>query len=109
MDVITKLFKLQALINRYHAFKYQKDILNEMSTLKGLLERYPNVVSETDFTKFTPIKEPQDKEDELKNLYYRYEIEKIQTLVDQKARESFKTAIELQLDENISHTSNMCQ
>ena len=45
----------------------------------------------------------------MKNLYYRYEIEKIQTLVDQKARESFKTAIELQLDENISHTSNMCQ
>lgn len=29
--------------------------------------------------------------------------------MDQRARESFKTTIELQLDENISHTSNMCQ
>lgn len=29
--------------------------------------------------------------------------------MDKKARESFKTTIEVSLDENISHTSNMCQ
>ena len=61
-----------------------------------------------DFTAFTLIKDPLDEIDELKNLYYRYRIEKIPSLTDTKARESFKTAIELQLDENISHTSNMC-
>lgn len=102
------MFKLQAMINRYHACKYQKDIMKEKEKLEKLLLQYPQVIESTDFSKFTPIKAPLDEEDELKNLYFRYQYEKIPSFTDQKARESFKTTIELQLDENISHTSNMC-
>ena len=90
-----KIFKLQALVNRFHAVKYEKDILKEISRMKELINAHKNVIGETDFSKFTLIKEPLDEEDELKNLYFRYEIEKIPSLTDSKARESFKTAIEL--------------
>jgi len=66
-------------------------------------------VSATDFSKFTPFKQPIDDEELVKNLYFKYEHEKISSIMDKKARESFKTTIEVSLDENVSHTSNMCQ
>jgi hypothetical protein len=66
-------------------------------------------VSATDFTKFTPFKQPVDDEEIVKNLYFKYEYDKIPSIMDKKARESFKTTIEVSLDENVSHTSNMCQ
>jgi hypothetical protein len=66
-------------------------------------------VSSTDFTKFTPFKQPVDDEEIVKNLYFKYEYDKIPSIMDKKARESFKTTIEVSLDENVSHTSNMCQ
>jgi hypothetical protein len=66
-------------------------------------------VSATDFTKFTPFKQPVDDEEIVKNLYFKYEHDKIPSIMDKKARESFKTTIEVSLDENVSHTSNMCQ
>lgn len=96
------------MINRYHASKYEKDILKEIARMNDLLKLYPDFISQLDYTNFTLIKEPVDEKDELTNLYFKYEIDKIPSLTDKKARESFKTAIELQLDENISHTSNMC-
>ena len=66
-------------------------------------------MSATDFSKFTPFKQPIDDEELVKNLYFKYEHEKISSIMDKKARESFKTTIEVSLDENVSHTSNMCQ
>jgi hypothetical protein len=66
-------------------------------------------VNATDFTKFTPFKQPVDDEEIVKNLYFKYEYDKIPSIMDKKARESFKTTIEVSLDENVSHTSNMCQ
>lgn len=54
------------------------------------------------------INDPQDELDEAKNLYYKFRIDVVQSLNDNKARISNKTVIELQLDENLSHTSNMC-
>ena len=61
-----------------------------------------------DFSKYQPVKEPLTEEEEFKNLYYKYEYEKIDTLQDVRAKENGKTVIELSLDENISHTSNLC-
>jgi hypothetical protein len=66
-------------------------------------------VSSTDFSNFTLFKQPIDDEELVKNLYFKYEHEKIPSIMDKKARESFKTTIEVSLDENVSHTSNMCQ
>jgi len=68
----------------------------------------PEVVGNTEFSSYKLMKETWSKEDELKNLYFKHEYEKVSSLADQRARESFKTAIELHLEENISHTSNIC-
>ena len=35
---VSDLFKLQALVNRYHACKYQTDILKEKARLKELMQ-----------------------------------------------------------------------
>jgi hypothetical protein len=55
-------------------------------------------VSATDFSKFTPFKQPIDDEELVKNLYFKYEHEKIPSIMDKKARESFKITIEVSLD-----------
>jgi hypothetical protein len=72
------------------------------------MSAHKEALESTDFTKFTPFKTPIDEEEKAKNLYYKYHVDKVQSLSDERARESFKSTIELALDENISHTSNLC-
>lgn len=36
-----KIFRIQAMINRYHAAKYQKDLLKEQARLDALINKYP--------------------------------------------------------------------
>ena len=103
------VFKIQSMINRYHACIYEREIQKDLDKLQNLLTKYKEEVSSTDFSKFTPFKQPIDDEELVKNLYFKYEHEKIPSIMDKKARESFKTTIEVSLDENVSHTSNMCQ
>jgi hypothetical protein len=107
--LICKVFKIQSMINRYHACIYEREIVKDLDKLKELLKTHQSLIDATDFSKFTPFKHPEDDEENVKNLYFKYEYEKIPSIMDKKARESFKTTIEVSLDENISHTSNMCQ
>ena len=97
------------MINRYHACIYEREIVKDLEKLKELLITYQPAIDATDFSKFTTLKHPETDEDKAKNLYFKYEYEKIPSIMEKKARESFKTTIEVSLDENISHTSNMCQ
>lgn len=108
-EITARVFKLQACINRYHACKYKRDIHKELRKLAELTKNHPTVIADTDWTTYTHMKSPLDEVDELKNLHFKYEVDKITSFTDPKAKESYKTTIELSLDENISHTSNICQ
>lgn len=96
------------MINRYHACIYEKEIIKEQNRLSELMKSYQSQIDLIDFKNFIPYKNPVGDEELFKNLYFKYENEKVPSIADQKARECFKTTIELSLDENISHTSNMC-
>jgi len=109
MPTTKRLFSLQSLINRYHACIYERIIFKEQERLKELMLVHKDVVEKTDYSKFTPFKTPLDEEEEAKNLYFKYHMDKVDSLANDRARESFKSTIELALDENISHTSNLCQ
>jgi hypothetical protein len=108
MPTTKRLFSLQALINRYHACIYERIIFKEQERLKELMSVHKDVVEKTDYSKFVPFKTPLDEEEEAKNLYFKYHMDKVDSLANARARESFKSTIELALDENISHTSNLC-
>ena len=38
--IMPKLFELQAMVNRYHSNKYERDILKEKEKLQLLLPKY---------------------------------------------------------------------
>ena len=63
---------------------------------------------EINFEEFKYIENPQTNEDEAKNLYYKYQHEKVKSITELRARENSKTGIDLILDDNITHTYTMC-
>ena len=108
-SLITQLFKIQSLINRFHAAIYERELIKEHDRFKLLLGKYSQELQAFDYTNFSQINEPIEEMDDAKNLYFKFRVEAVTSLNDKRARVSNKTVIELQLDENLSHTSNMCQ
>lgn len=53
------------------------------------------MIKNTDFAKFTVIKEPVSEEEEVKNLYLKHEFEKFKSVTEFKATDNYKTTIEL--------------
>ncbi len=48
-----------------------------------------------------------NEEDELKNLYFRLEINKVNSFLDVESRKNERTLVEVSLDANLSSTSNL--
>ncbi|CDW84627.1 ubiquitin hect domain family protein [Stylonychia lemnae] len=109
LAVLYKLFKIQSLVNRFHASKYGRDLHRQVARLKELTPKYQHIIDSYNFKTFQPLPECNTEEEVFKSLYYNYEYLKLDSVVSQEARKNQKTIIELQLDENISHTSNLCQ
>ena len=80
--IVKDLFKIQSLINRYHAKKYEKDIRKDMARLLVLLPKHKELIDQTDFSKFNIVREPATDEEEALNLFYKYEHDKLQSLLE---------------------------
>jgi hypothetical protein len=52
-----------------------------MKKLVTLREKYADLLQKTDFSKYKYIEDAQREEDEAKNYYYKYEYEKITSLL----------------------------
>jgi len=88
MSHVHKMYKLQSLINRFHATKYEKDLITSIKRKNELTEKYSALIENTDFEKYQYIENPMTEEDEIKNLYFKYEHGKVKSLIDEKARKS---------------------
>lgn len=71
------MFKIQSMINRYHAFKYERDINKQVKRLNELKDKYEITLKNTDFKSYKPVLEPLSEEDEVRNLYHKFEYEKV--------------------------------
>jgi len=97
------------LVNRFHASKYGRDLHNDRKRLDELMPKYQYIIDTFDFKNFSSSMELNSEEEIFKTLYYNYEYLKIDSVTCDESRKNQKTIIELQLDENLSHTSNLCQ
>lgn len=106
--VIVRLYKVQSLVNRYHASKYKRDLLQQKKFVEEKTSQYQHIIDTTDWESFSTISSPPDEETLFKNYYHVYIYKKITSICDPETKKSGKTVVELDLDENLSHTSNIC-
>ena len=95
--VVVDLFKIQAFINRFHSSIYEKDMQKQFSRYQVLSEQFGESISTL------------PEYNEYLKLKGTYSDKVVSSLSDEEARVSHKTVIELTLEENVSHTSNLCQ
>ena len=80
----------------------QKKLVEDKSIM------YQHIIENTDWENYKAIPTPSDEESTFKNYYHVYQYKKVSSFCDPETKKNGKTIVELDLDENLSHTSNVC-
>ena len=79
-SLITQLFKVQSLINRFHAAIYERDLLKEAKRFALLEAKYKDDLEKFEFKGYVVLNDPQEEIDEARNLYYKFKVDVVNSL-----------------------------